>query len=206
MKPCVVYKLGGSLLDLPDLAVRLRRVWAEKTDSDVLLVVGGGSAVDVVRDWDRNLQLGSETSHWLAIDALDLSAKLLEHLVPELLLVRSLGQMRSAHAAGRPALLCIKCFVKWLETQPNPLPHSWDVTSDSISAAVTQAWQAEELILLKSRDLPERLPTETLEGLVTAEAVDPCFPRAAAEVERISWINFRSDRLERQIVRSMNAE
>lgn len=203
MKPCIVYKLGGSLLDLSDLAVRLRAVWQSNPDSDVLLVVGGGLAADVVREWDRLFHLGEETAHWLAIDALDLSAKLLEELIPELLLVRSLAQMRSAHAAGRPALLCVKCFAKWLDTQSEPLPHRWDVTSDSISAAVTSAWLGQELILLKSREVPENLDCLPLERLAAMGGVDAYFPSAAAKLKCISWINLRSDVLQRRVVQCL---
>jgi aspartokinase-like uncharacterized kinase len=191
MRPCVVYNLGGSLLDLPDLAVRLRALWQARADSDVLLVVGGGRAVEAVREWDGVFQLGEDAAHWLAIDALDLSASLLEHLVPELQLVRSLGQLRSAHAAGRPAVLCVKCFVKWLETQPEPLPRHWDVTSDSIAVAVTRAWQGQELVLLKSCDLPDGPEVLSLEDLVLAGLLDRYFPTAAANVRPISWVNFR---------------
>jgi aspartokinase-like uncharacterized kinase len=200
--PYVVYKLGGSLLDLSDLAERLRRVWRLNPDSHVLLVVGGGDAVEAVRRWDDVFHLGDAAAHWLAIDALDLSASLLERLVPELRLVRSLGQMRAAHGEGRPALLCVKCFVKWLETQPDALPHSWDVTSDSIAAAVARAWRAEELVLLKSRDFPEIAPDDVLPGLISAGAVDPYFARAAEGIEQLRWINLRSDRLDPRIVRS----
>jgi aspartokinase-like uncharacterized kinase len=200
--PYVVYKLGGSLLDLSDLAERLRRVWRLNPDSHVLLVVGGGDAVEAVRRWDDVFHLGDAAAHWLAIDALDLSASLLERLVPELRLVRSLGQMRAAHGEGRPALLCVKCFVKWLETQPDALPHSWDVTSDSIAAAVARAWRAEELVLLKSRELTDAASEDMMRGLVSAGAVDPYFARAAKGVEQIRWINLRSDLSVLRIVRS----
>lgn len=197
----IVYKLGGSLLDLPDLADRLRAVWQNYADSPVLLVVGGGTAADVVRDWDRTHQLGDEAAHWLAIEALELSAKLVENLVPELRLVRSLGQMRAAHASGHPAVLCVKCFVKWLDTQPQPLPHRWDVTTDSIAAAVSAAWNAGELVLLKSRDMPPKTTTDPIAGLVADGAVDGYFSDAAVGVETISWINLRAEVLRVQCVR-----
>lgn len=185
---CVAYKLGGSLLDLPDLADRLRQQWQARPDTSPLLIVGGGAAADVVREWDRTFQLGEEAAHWLAIDSLDLSAGLLSRLLPELQLVRNRKQMELAHAAGRPALLCVDCFVKWLETQPTRLPHRWDVTTDSIAAAVAVAWEARELVLLKSCDVSGQ---PSLHELAAQGMVDPYFPSAAHGLSRISWGNLR---------------
>ena len=189
LPPVVVYKLGGSLFTLPDLPDRLQQVWQQRPGTSPLLIVGGGGAADVVRDWDRTFQLGAERAHWLAIDALDLSASLLLRLMPELQLVRSRKQFELAQLEKRPAVLCVVCFVKWLETQPAALPHSWDVTTDSIAAAAAIAWQAEELVLLKSCDLPEPID---LSALADQGLVDQHFPTAARDVRRLTWVNLRS--------------
>lgn len=186
LNPLIAYKLGGSLFELPDLAERVRGVWRARSGTDALLIAGGGAAADVVRDWDRTFQLGPEVSHWLAIDALDLSANLLLRLMPELQLVRSRKQHDLAREAGRPALLCVACFMKWLDQQPDPLPHAWDVTSDSIAAAAADRWQADELVMLKSCDLPTE---HDLEELARQEVVDRYFPVAARAVSKLTWIN-----------------
>lgn len=196
LPPLVAYKLGGSLFSLPDLPERLRQVWRERPGTSPLLIVGGGAAADAVRDWDRTFQLGAERAHWLAIDALDLSASLLLRLMPELQLVRSRKQLELAQQEQRPAVLCVACFVKWLETQPTPLPHTWDVTSDSIAAAAAVAWQATELVLLKSCDLGE---TTELSVLAEQGLVDRYFPTAARGLRDLSWMNLRS--LERRNLR-----
>lgn len=186
----VVYKLGGSLFDLPDLAERLRRQWQARPGTVPLLIVGGGAAADVVREWDRTFALGEEAAHWLAIESLDLSASLLSRLLPELQLVRNRQQWELAQAANRPALLCVGCFVKWLETQPARLPHRWDVTSDSIAAAVAVGWKVAELVVLKSCDLPRPL---SLDELAALGMIDPYFPSAARGLRRISWVNLRAE-------------
>jgi len=104
-------------------------------------------------------------------------------------LVRSRKQLELAQAKGRPAVLCVVCFMKGLEAQPTRLPHSWDVTSDSIAAAAAVAWEAEELILLKSCDLPT--PTG-LANLAEQGQVDPYFPVAARGLRRLAWGNLRT--------------
>ncbi|MDB5336893.1 MAG: putative kinase, aspartokinase/uridylate kinase [Planctomycetaceae bacterium] len=189
LPPVVAYKVGGSLFSLPDLPDRLRQVWRERPGTSPLLIVGGGAAADAVRDWDRTFQFGDDVAHWLAIDALDLSASLLMRLMPELQLVRNRKQLELAQLENRPAVLCVVCFVKWLETQPTPLPHSWDVTSDSIAAAAAVVWQAEELVLLKSCDSPESIEPS---ALATQGLVDQYFSIAARNLRRLTWVNLRS--------------
>lgn len=186
--PCVVYKLGGSLLDVPDLADRLRKVWRERAEEAPLLVVGGGAAADVVRTWDQTFRLDRETSHWLAIEAMDLTASLLLRLMPELQLVRNRKQLALAQAAGRPAILCVACFMKWQDTLADALPHDWSVTSDSIAAAVASRWEADALVLLKSCDWP----AVSLRELAATGFVDPQFPAAAAQLAQVTWINLRT--------------
>ena len=54
-----VIKLGGSLLDLPDLGVRLTRFLHELTPQDSsLILVGGGPIVDAVRLSRASLEIG----------------------------------------------------------------------------------------------------------------------------------------------------
>ena len=67
----VIYKVGGSLLELPDLPRRLQDV--VRPDVCPLFVIGGGRTADLVREWDRLHQLGEERSHGLALKAMQLN-------------------------------------------------------------------------------------------------------------------------------------
>jgi len=186
----VVFKIGGSLLDLPNLAEVVRSVIAQRAGSGVALVIGGGATADVVRDWDRTFGLSSEDAHWLAIEAMSLNESLLERLLPEIRIARSPKQVASAVAERRPALICADCFLRWGEAAGcPPLPRSWDVTSDSIAAWAAQALSADELILMKSTALPAGL---TLEEAARVGLVDPCFHQFASLIPRLSWLDARS--------------
>ena len=87
--PTIVYKVGGSLLGLPDLPRRLRRVLSTVDDRKPLLMVGGGPTADVVREWDRLHGLGDERAHWLALRSLMLNEALLVELMSQTRLVHS---------------------------------------------------------------------------------------------------------------------
>jgi aspartokinase-like uncharacterized kinase len=185
---CWVFKLGGSLLNLPDLANRLRAV-IRSISTKPLLVVGGGATADVVRGWDQSHHLDSASAHWLAIRAMDFNQYLIETLLPEAV---GVAHPDEADPVWRQSGIAVLNALEWLrmeEGQPDSLPHSWDVTSDSIAARVSLRWQAQGLVLLKSRDAPQTITRldETGEGLV-----DGYFHQLAPKLPQIAWCNLRS--------------
>ena len=187
--PLVVYKLGGSLLDLPDSAGRLRSVLAQRPATDPLLIVGGGAAADLVRQWDQRHQLGEERSHWLALQAMQFNAELLRALLPEAELAATREDVAAVLARGNLPLLNAHTLLRQVDCEPDALPHTWDSTSDSVAAWVARRWQAVELVLLKSCDLPQGL---SVHDAAQAHLVDAAFPNQAAGLPRVSWCNLRT--------------
>jgi aspartokinase-like uncharacterized kinase len=187
----VVLKLGGSLFELPHLSRLIRAVIAQRPTSNILLVVGGGPAADVVRNWDETFHLSPEDAHWLAIEAMQLNESLIARLLPELRIVRSARQVTAAMDDGVPALLCASCFLRWGEAAGHePLPRSWQVTSDSIAAWTAQVLSAEELVLMKSIPLPKGMSAKEA---AIAGLVDPHFPHVVSGMARLSWVDGRTD-------------
>jgi aspartokinase-like uncharacterized kinase len=196
----VVYKLGGSLLDLPDLAHRFRRVLASRPEALPLVVVGGGRSADIVREWDRVHHLEDEAAHWLALRAMQLNERLLTALLPEATIVEDRPQAREAWNANRIAVLSTFDFLTSEERElatlsdDDPsmtlmslrhLPHCWDVTSDSIAAWIALRWPASELILLKSTNEPENWRN------ATTDFVDPMFARMTCDTLKVTAFNLR---------------
>ena len=128
----------------------------------VLIVPGGGSFADAVRAIDARVGLSDDTAHWMAIRAMDQYANVIADRMPGCVLVSDLPEIEAALTAGRiPVLMPYR----WLR-DADPLPHSWDVTSDSISAWVAGALGAGRLVLVKPS------------GASGADLVDPYFARA----------------------------
>lgn len=186
----VVFKLGGSLLDQPGLPGLVRGLTEQRRGSAVLWIVGGGPTADVVRNWDAVHQLGDDAAHGLALEAMGLNESLVQRICPELRLVRSGPQFEKAAAEGAPALCCAVCFVRWGEAAGFPLPHSWDVTSDSIAAWAARVLSAAELVLVKSVPAPRE---HSLSLAASQTLVDPCFPALAEALPAVSWANGRED-------------
>ena len=189
-----VLKLGGSLLDLADLPDRLRAVFAKLDGDQPLLICGGGDAANVVRRWHDAHGLDEEQSHLLAMESIRLNQRLLLTLMPELELVSNRAAAESAWTRGRVPLLDLMSFVSIEEaahdTGVKPLPHTWNVTSDSLSAWVTIRWPASRLVLLKSVELP---PIESLSQATEAGLVDDFFPALESELPPTFWCRLRGN-------------
>jgi aspartokinase-like uncharacterized kinase len=155
-RPTVV-KVGGSLFDLPDLGARLGSWLEELGRTEVVLVPGGGSAVDRIRRLDAELQLGEEKSHWLAVAAMSMNAKSLAECLDRSLVVAGLEACRSAWSYGLLPVLDVLPFLHQDETQVDALPHRWSVTSDALAGRVAEVFEAEQLVLLKSVEIPSVL-------------------------------------------------
>lgn len=185
---CVVVKLGGSLLDLPDVGERLERFLESRRDQRAFLIVGGGPAADLVRAWDQRHHLGDEAAHWLAVRTLSLTAHLMASLLSSAQVVTSLEACPSVWDEGALPLLDPYEFLVADDLGSAALPHTWDVTSDSIAARVAEATGAGELILLKSSAPQEPISLSEASRL---GFVDRFFPRAARTLPKVILLNLR---------------
>lgn len=184
-----IVKVGGSLLTLPDLAKRLRCWLGQQSPATNVLLAGGGILADEVRRWDERFGLGEETSHWLCIDLLDLTAQVLSALLPEAHLFRDYRALRTG--SHETLIFAPGTFIRESEARlPGlPLPHSWDATSDSIAARLAEVTRAEELVLLKSS-----LPKPPFQGAdLSGGYVDRRFVQTARSLSVVRLVNLRDD-------------
>lgn len=181
-----VVKLGGSLLKLPDLQERLEQALVPLLQN-TLLIVGGGPAADRVRQWDAVHNLSASTAHWLAIRAMDFNREVVLKILPAAVAVRSRKEADSAWRNGDIPMLQVADWLRDVdETAGKSLPHSWDVTSDSIAAWIAIRWNAAGLLLLKSTDWESG----------RSDLVDAYFPSLAPRIPEIRWCNLRRHSLE----------
>jgi aspartokinase-like uncharacterized kinase len=138
-----VIKIGGGLArEAGDGALRtLCGAIGEAATRHALLVVpGGGAFADAVREHDGRFGLQAGTSHRMAILAMEQFGLFLSDLIP--------GSVPCADPAtdtpGRVKILLPAALLA-----SDPLPTSWEVTSDSIAAWVAARAGAERLVLVK---------------------------------------------------------
>ncbi len=142
-------------------------------EGELLVVPGGWRFSDAVRRAQRELGFSDEAAHWAAILAMDQLGLVLSELL-------DLPCTEDLRVEGKSVLLPYRVL-----RERDPLPHSWDVTSDAIAAWVAGRVGAERVVYAK--DVPgvldkrgrvlREVPAGELEGRWTA--VDPWAPRVA---------------------------
>jgi 5-(aminomethyl)-3-furanmethanol phosphate kinase len=153
----VVIKVGGALLSLDDAFPRfMTSINRISSDRSFLVVPGGGPFADAVRSVDERHSLDSDDAHWMAILGMDQYAMLLASRIGNSELVHRHGEIARARVRGRIPVLAP---YGWLR-ESDPLPHSWDVTSDSIAAWIAARVGARELVLIKPSAHNEQSPVD----------------------------------------------
>jgi 5-(aminomethyl)-3-furanmethanol phosphate kinase len=191
-----VVKVGGGLArEVGDDALRTlcRAIGDAGARHPLLVVPGGAGFADAVREHDRRFELRAATSHRMAIIAMDQFGWLLSDLIP--------GGVPCTEVAatthGRIPILLPAALLG-----SDPLPASWDVTSDSIAAWVAGAANAGRLVLVKPveglyRDWPPkdrpiaRLSVDELAELRAAgqaAGVDKHLPKALRATGVDAWV------------------
>ena len=144
--PLSVIKIGGGLAAVPGALDRVcRAVGAAGCDHRILVVPGGGLFADTVREFDRAIGLSPDAAHWMAILAMDQYAHVLAERIPGAALIEEPGALLDAL---RPSGVAVLAPSRWMRSA-DVLPHTWEVTSDSIAAFVAGALDAARLILIK---------------------------------------------------------
>lgn len=185
--PLRVIKLGGSLLESPDWAARLTRRLSELPPARSLLLVGGGPPVDAIREIASLHSYDAEFLHWLCVDAMDISHRLVEQQLqwPSLRTHDALPVwLRSSEPCG---LVHTQAFYRIDNYQQLPvmLPLSWDTTSDSLAALLAHLVAADELLIIKSLAVNEPYDWPALSR---AGIVDAAFTTAITGLSRIRAI------------------
>jgi len=152
----LVVKLGGSLYShvptiIPILATSGR---------PLLIVPGGGPFADTI----RLSGVADDAAHWMAISAMEQYGWFCS----------SYGIETTDHPAA-PQKPTIFLPYRTMREQ-DPLPHSWDITSDTIAAWVAAVLHI-ELLMLKSVDgiIVDDILQPRVEKPVDSKTVDPFF-------------------------------
>jgi hypothetical protein len=152
----LVVKFGGSLYNhVPDLIPILLM-----SGRSLFIVPGGGPFADRV----RVAGIDEESSHWMAIAAMDeFGGFIADQGVPA----------TDDMTISRDPVVFLPYRTM---RERDPLPHSWDITSDSIAAWVAASLKL-DLVLLKSVDgiMRNGILQEEVSGPIRNEVVDPFF-------------------------------
>lgn len=145
MDKLVLLKIGGSFFkkDSSSSLNELAEVISAAEEYKFIIVSGGGRAADLVRDFDSRHNLNNKTAHFAAITAMEMNSYLLADFFNDHSFFATEFDLKSSINIFLP----LNYYKKF-----NPLPQSWQVTSDSIALELALRIKAEKLILIKQRN------------------------------------------------------
>jgi aspartokinase-like uncharacterized kinase len=186
-------KVGGSVCNSPELKVLAPQWAALARQHRLLFLAGGGLFADQVRLIDEAFELSDSAAHWMAIAAMDQCGYLLADRMPGIEVIYDLEMTPAITAAGSSAVLLPSSFFR----RHDPLPHRWEVTSDSLAAWLTGFAGIDCLVLLKDVpgvyqpdspiSPPPLLAEVSKDQLSRYEVVDPYFTKALPDLVEC-WI------------------
>jgi len=124
-----IIKLGGSLLAKGREIIHFLRDYAEKKAVFFIIIPGGGPFVEVIRELSERQTISEDAAHWMAVLAMHQYGFFLADGEIAIPLVESIKEARDA------GHLCIVLPYQILKADDS-LPHTWDVTSDTIAAFI----------------------------------------------------------------------
>ena len=184
----VVVKVGGSLYDHREFVPGLRDYLDSLDKRRVLLVAGGGVFADAIRDLQMIHGFDDEVAHRHALGATVQTMEILNDLVGPLQITESPTWHHEKYLNLSRYVLLVSTFLLFFEGNFGKVPHTWELTTDSI-AAYAAGVAGCQLILLKSIDVSPGISWQTAadEGWVDAH-----FPEVVERFNlQVEVINFR---------------
>ncbi len=139
----MILKLGGSLIGKGRGIIRILKDYAKEKALTIVLIPGGGPFVGPIKKLSESIS--EETAHWMAVLAMHQYGLFLANGEVEIPLVESVNEIDWTEP------ICILLPYKILKADDS-LPHTWDVTSDTIAAFVANKMGEKTIIKLTDVD------------------------------------------------------
>ena len=186
--PEVIIKVGGSLQkgnNLADLCLTLGNIGKKHR---IIIIPGGGIFADSVKKCTQDLNIDQDTAHWMAILAMNQYGYLLSSLISGSVCTENISELKECADKHQPVVFLPYRLIK----EEDPLPHSWNVTSDSIAAWIAGYIKSRKLVLIKSRDMPNNnsacLNPLPLDFLKNTDMVDSALYPIVKKLKLDLWI------------------
>jgi aspartokinase-like uncharacterized kinase len=142
-----VFKIGGKILEdyknLECTISQLKKLYDDNTLQKIIIIPGGGSYANFIRSIDKKFVIGDNLAHWMAIFSMDYNGKDLNRKFTDFECIDDFEKIQRAKR-----IFCIFLPYNYLKKK-DELPHSWDVTSDSITIYIANKLNLNKCYLIK---------------------------------------------------------
>jgi len=146
----VIFKIGGKILEdfdnLNSTISQLRQLYKKKLISNIILIPGGGSFANFIRNAYSELRFTEELAHWMGIISMNYNGLELIKKFPNLEATEDFNRLKNLKKS-----FCLFLPFQFLKDN-DKLPHSWDATSDSITLFLAKELGLNECFLIKDVD------------------------------------------------------
>jgi len=148
--PSVIFKIGGKILenfeDLDSTISQLTQLYDKGRIKRIILIPGGGALANFIRNAYSELSFTEELAHWMSIISMNYNGIELGKKFPKFDVVEDINSLKKKDQS-----LCIFLPYRFLK-EFDTLPHSWDVTSDSITLFLAKELEIPHCFLIKDVD------------------------------------------------------
>ncbi|MHA1883498.1 MAG: amino acid kinase family protein [Promethearchaeota archaeon] len=146
----VLFKIGGGLLenntDLSSVISQLEQLYNTNKIQKIVLIPGGGTLVNFIRKLYSELNFTEDIAHWMSIFSMNYNGIELSKQFPHIKPIESSRKLKKESRT-----FCLFLPFQFLKKK-DELPHSWEVTSDSIALYLTKRLGINMCILIKEVD------------------------------------------------------
>ena len=145
-----LFKIGGKILEdlenLDSTISQLEQLYNENLIEKIILIPGGGTLANFIRKVYRKLKFTEELAHWMGIVSMNYNGLELNKKFPKFEITEDFTRLKKLDKS-------LSIFLPYEFLKENDkLPHSWDVTSDSISLFIANELGLNECFLIKDVD------------------------------------------------------
>ena len=160
-----IFKIGGKILEnsnnIKSTFSQLTQLFEKEILQKIIVIPGGGTLANFVRSLDDTLEIGDDLAHWIAIYSMNYNGIILNRKYPNL---KSIDKLKTFQDAKQ--MFCIFLPYSFLR-EDDTLPHSWDVTSDSIALYVANKLKLSQCFLIKNLDGIFNIDKELIKSIST---------------------------------------
>ena len=164
-----IFKIGGRILEnsknIASIISQLTKLYEENILQKIILIPGGGSYANLIRKIDEELKLGEDLAHWMAIYSMNYNGLELHRKFPGLECTENLKEIQDTNK-----IFCIFLPYNYLRNN-DTLPHSWDITSDSITLYIADQLQFNKCFLIKDIEGIYNIDEELIKLITTFQYI-----------------------------------